>query len=208
MTTFDNYHFTIDRAGFATAAAEGLYGAPQGALAIEEIAPTYDAFIAVLDRFGGPWGWNRRPRYADEDGVRARLAEPETRLFVFREADAVIGYCLVGGVKQSLKERFWESAHATRVVETENIALDHTLTGGGRGRYFLEHILRDLLARYDAVWLMSRSSNHEGVPRFYEAMGMTRAATERSLPEDLISHAELARLRRRGGSASPALTVT
>lgn len=186
MSTFDNYHFTIDREGFRKAEAEGRYRHGGGSLSIREVAPAFDTFKNLLDRYGGPWGWNRRPKYLDEASVRARLAEAETRLLEFYDGDDRIGYCLIGGVKRSLKDRFWSASRGIEIAEIENIAIDKSLTGSRRGRFFLERVLRDLLSSYEAVYLSSRSTNHKGVPGFYLDMGMTLAHTEHDVPDDLV----------------------
>ncbi|MEM8597594.1 MAG: GNAT family N-acetyltransferase [Pseudomonadota bacterium] len=181
---FDNYHFTMLRPAFERAVAKGCYDHPADGLAVEPVVSTPETYLPLLQRFGGPWGWDRRPKYRDLDYIARRLAEAETRVLAFREAGREIGFAMTGRPAGGFEARF-AAAHGRPVAEIENIALHPAETGEGKGRWFLGALLRRLFADHSAVCLASRSTNHAGVPRFYRRMGFTLAHTERGLPDDL-----------------------
>ncbi len=186
MTTYDNYHLAISKQTFERKKLEGLYRCVNNSLSIQEHEPSYDLFKTLIDRYGGPWGWNRREKYHDkQEEIERRLSQPETRLLTLHDEDREIGYCLVVGMSKSLSSQFWERATDHRVIEIENFALDVAENGKGKGQVFLQRILDNLLGSYDTVYLSSRSTNHKGVIPFYQKMGMSVFHVERNLPDDL-----------------------
>lgn len=181
MSAFRNYHLAITKAEYQARS----YPALTGGLWLAEIAPTYDTFYALLKRVGGPWGWDRRPRYHDNQAMwEGRLQAPETRLHLFGHQDQVLGYCLAGTVKQDLSDIFTESATGASVIEIENFGLFPEHTGKRYGQTFLPAVFSHLFQDYDAVYLTTRSTNHGKVVPFYQGLGMSVIHTE-ILPDDL-----------------------
>lgn len=187
MNTYDNYHLAISKPTFERKSEEGLYNRTSNTLSIVKQKPEYDLFIELLDSYGKPWGWDRRPKYfKNRTEIEERLNNPETRLLTLHDQGEEIGYCLIVGMGKSLSAKFWERSSNQKVVEIENFALDTKETGRGKGQFFLQEILKGLLESYDTVYLSSRSTNHEGVIPFYQKMGMSVFHVEHRLPDDLV----------------------
>lgn len=181
MTDFINYHLAIEKdAFFATQWAVPRH-LPAN-MQIESVWPTYPLYQVMLDRVGGPWGWNRRPKYLDRKAVQERLDAPDTELFVLRVDGRIVGYTLVTHPNDAICAQF----APRRVIEIENYGLFLNETGKGYGKIFLPAIFSLLLKTNDVVYLSSRSTNHAKVIAFYQRLGMQIIKTE-TLPDDLVA---------------------
>lgn len=175
MTHFVKSHLSISRARYGFMKAQGAYESDPS-FTLEEREPNYTAFRMLLDRVGGPWGWNRRPKYrAERKKVEDRLKDPETRLFLLQVRGKTVGYCLA-----SLPEEGFADT-----IEIENFGLFPEHTGKGYGGRFLPMVFGALFGTYGNVYLSTRSTNHAKVVPFYEKLGMTVTRRER-LPDDLV----------------------
>lgn len=187
MTTYNNYHLAISKEAFTAAQDAGLYDIRGEGLSIREIAPTYEAFESRIKTYGGPWGWDRRPKYFHQrSAIEGRLSAEGTKLLSLLKYNKEIGYSLITEARASLSEQFFRAADG-KFAEVENIALAFNENGKGYGRYYLAEIFKDIFKDHDGIYLSSRSTNHNGVLRFYQKMGMTLLQVERDLPDDLIT---------------------
>ncbi len=193
MSRFTNYHLTISLSQYELARAAGKYersGMPAGLNMVKIEKPSYERFAALLEKVGGPWGWTRRPRYANRrEEIERLLAQPDTALYVFRHGESEIGYAMVNSGKAAFSGIFPGSVEQEKklqsIIEIENFGLFPAHTGKQYGRYFLAALLDALFKDYGIVYLSSRSTNHKRVIPFYESMGMKVLSTE-MLPDDLL----------------------
>ena len=151
MNSYTNYTFEI-RNPLSSCGTTGK---------LIEIANTPANFFPLLDRVGGPWGWDRRPKYLHPDLTDRRLfllAMPEY---------GTVGYAM------------------THKDEIENFGLFPEHTGKGIGGDFFPLVVNKVFEEHDKAWLTTRSTNHAKVPKFYADMGMTLKNIE-ELPDDLV----------------------
>lgn len=185
--TFQKIHFSMDRDSFNTGRV--CYALDPN-LTIEETIPIWGRFYPMLKRVGGPWGWDKRPKYLQEkrDEIEARLAEPDTRLFYLNADGQTVGYCLVTAYRHDLRHAFNSASHnlsRDQICEIENVGLFPEHTGKGYGRTFLPLIFEELLKDHEIVYLSTRSTNHAGVVPFYQRLGMRVTDIENRL-NDLV----------------------
>lgn len=171
---FHKIHFSMDRAEFTARRAQ--YSSDPD-LKIEETNPCWERFYTMLKRVGGPWGWDKRPKYHEDkqQEIEARLAEPDTRLFYLNAEGVTVGYCLVTAYRHDLRLAFNGSSRnldRNQICEIENIGLFPEHTGKGYGQTFLPLILDELFQDYEMIYLSTRSTNHSGVRPFYQKLGM------------------------------------
>lgn len=184
--TYNNYHLAISKDAFKAAHDAGLYDTRIAGLSMREIEPTYEAFEQRIKTYGGPWGWDRRPKYFDQrPAIEERLGADGTKLLSLLKDNKEIGYSLITEARASLSDKFFRAADG-KFAEIENIALAISESGKGYGRHYLGEIFKDLFRDHDGVYLSSRSTNHSKVLSFYQKMGMTLLHTERHLPDDLV----------------------
>lgn len=197
MSGFTNYHLAISRPQYELARAAGKYERPgtlpAGLNMVKIKDPSCDRFTALLEKVGGPWGWTRRPRYANERTALAQLlAKPDTALYVFRHGDTEVGYAMVNRGKADFDGVFPGGADQEEklksIIEIENFGLFPEYTGKQYGHYFLAALFDTLFQNYGTVYLSSRSTNHDRVIPFYRDMGMHVIFTE-TLPDDLLPSA-------------------
>lgn len=181
---FKKYHLAICRSDYKALAA------PAAGLSIERIPPDFSVYYPLLQRVGAPWGWDRRPKYvfAQAASMQERLAHPETRLYLLKQDDQTVGYCLSTGYFDPLSYVFQQAAggvHERRqICEIENFGLFPECTGKGYGQGLLPMIFEDLFKAYEVVYLSSRSTNHSKVIDFYKNLGM-RVTLVEEMPDDL-----------------------
>ena len=192
MASFTKYHLAISKDLYLQKQAENLYinPLPSHEMNILETKPDYGMFSLLLERTGGPWGWTRRPRYAEgnRQSILKLLGAPETRLFLLRDQQDIVGYCLTAApsFQNDLRKKFNQYAVSDHnVIEIENFGLFPEYTGKGYGRYFLPTLFEELLKDHDTVYLSTRGTNHPRVVPFYESLGM-RVIHQETLPDDLI----------------------
>ncbi len=180
MTGFTDYHFLISKEDARPAAPlkEGW--------SFQEVQPDYECFINLLKKVGGPYGWDRRPRYHNNRAFwESRLAAPETRMFLFMDAGKPVGYCLTGSAKEDLSSKFHCAARDESLIEIENFGLFPEFTQKGYGPAFLQAMFDELFTDHGHVYLSSRSTNGPNVVPFYQSGGMTLILSEEK-PDDLI----------------------
>lgn len=194
MSDYIKYHLAISSARYLALKESGALKTPApGRLNVLEIKPDYETFALLLDRVGGPWAWTRRPCYVrnNRPALVKLLKEPHTRLFLLREDETVLGYCLTVApdLDQGILDRMDGAGEPCRfrprVIEIENFGLFPEHTGKKYGRAFLPAMLDKLFADHDAVYLSTRSTNHARVVPFYESLGFSVIHQE-TLPDDLI----------------------
>ncbi len=194
MKHYTNYHLAISKNAYEENMRNGRYVCEAGDLSIVEIEPTFAKFRELLDRYGSKWNWDKRPKYlSDSASLRARIADTETRLFLFYSGPKKIGYALVSAPQS------FRAANNSRIIEIENIVLDSAQTGRGYGRFFLQSLFATLFEKYETVYLSSRSTNHSGVIPFYLRMGMEIIMIEKNMPDDLVTRKTIAKKRTLGG---------
>lgn len=188
MKTFTKYHLIITRDQYHAEKAKGTYRSPHArkTLNILEIRPTYNLFSLLIERVGGPWNWTRRPCYSETKRARTeqRLKHPQTRLFLLRKEQKILGYCLSSSPEFGGSGSAYENDESQKVIEIENFGFFPEHTGKNYGRFFLPELFNILFKRYDAVYLSTRSTNHARVVPFYLGLGMTIIHQE-ILPDDL-----------------------
>lgn len=189
---FRKIHLVIDTASYEEIKKVGLLKKKDPELHIQETQPTFENFYPLLSRVGGPWGWNRRPKYiySHKDEIAQRLIDPATRLFLLKKNEETIGYCLVTAYKDELSYTFNGcskniSISKEQVVEIENFGLFMEHTGQGYGQTFLPQIFDKLFENYKLIYLSTRSTNHPHVVAFYESLGMHVTLIE-EFPNDLL----------------------
>ncbi len=192
MATFTKYHLAISKDLYLQGQAGNLYTkpVPSHEMNILEVKSDYDMFSLLIERTGGPWGWTRRPRYGEDNrqSIQKLLNAPETRLFLLRDKQDIVGYCLTTApaLQNDLRQKFNHHAlpdHNT--IEIENFGFFPEHTGKGYGRYFLPALFGALFKDHDTVYLSTRSTNHPRVVPFYESLGM-QVIHQETLLDDLI----------------------
>ena len=175
MSYFVKTHLEIDRTRFARKMAGGAYRRDPD-FELVELPPRLGMVMELLRRVGGPWGWDRRPKYArDLPGFAERLRAPETRLFLLMRKNELVGYCLAAPPEKPGQD----------MIEIENFGLLNQYNGKGYGGVFLPMIFAALFKTHERIYLSTRSTNHPRVVPFYQRYGM--AVTEReTLQDDLI----------------------
>jgi len=177
MKTITKNHLAIGAHRFFWNVRAGRDEAARGDLNVKEVAPDYERFRALLEEVGGPWGWTCQERYR-EGPLRRRLGEPETRLLMLREGEREIGYALIVGVGQAIKDRFWPVANQPSVIEIENLGLFPGEEGSGRGWSFFEMIMTDLFESHDVVYWTMSSTNYPTLLDYYRRHGMQLLAQD------------------------------
>lgn len=184
---FDNFHLSIRADDVEVAPVQKTDATVYATHTLKKIKPAFNVYEKMLHLVGGPWAWDRRPKYLDRRSLKARLADAETRLYVMNVNQKPVGYCLVTAAPPEVLARF----NPERVVEIENFGFFLNETGKGYGHYFLPLILNDLFNTYEVVYLASRSTNHKRVIPFYEKVGFQVFKIE-TLPEDVLPTEKIA----------------
>ena len=189
MSFYTNYHLAISKKEHVSRLKNELRVEGVQKLSYRAIPATYADFQSLLSRYGGAWGWDKRPKYfSTRSALVRRLEQDETRLYVFYKEDKEIGYCLVTAPAKFRGKNLRENKH---IIEIENIALAAEVTGQGYGRYFLQEMFSILFEHYETIYLSSRSTNHSGVIPFYLRMGMSIIHTEYNVPSDLVENEKI-----------------
>jgi len=176
---FDNYILGISKADFQAANDNH----PESSLK-SEVLPgngNYELYSNLLKRVGEPWGWDRRPKYAnDNEDLRARVALPTTHIHLFKKFNEILGYSLTVA-RPDLKSAF------NNIYEVENFGFFLEHCGKGYGSYFLNDTFKYLFNHEaDYIHLESRSTNHEKVLPFYIENGMKVINVIQNNPDDLL----------------------
>ena len=138
-----------------------------GKLRTDDVALNYGSYKKRLDSIGSPWGWDKRPKYQDICATTARISDSRSRLYTLLLDDKEIGYSLTVP-RDDLSEIF-----RVRVGEIENFGVVVEHNGSGYGAPFFKYVCNELFKQgFDAVFLSTRSTNHEKVLPFYEKLGM------------------------------------
>lgn len=191
---FRKIHLVIDRKNFEMRKAANDHDLCEWNLHIEQIEPTLDNYLPLLHKVGGPWGWDRRPKYSKLhlDEIVERLNDPVTQLLLLKKDDDVIGYCLVAPFKDELKYTFNTHARSRpvandNVIEIENFGLLKEETKHGYGAAYLMAIFDRLFKdkQRSHVYLSTRTTNHPRVVAFYRAAGMHITGIEQQ-EDDLL----------------------
>ena len=172
---FTNYHLGISKEAF-----ENFEYKIDPDLNIEEVFPHFSAYIKLFKKVGTDWGWDRRPKYHDEESVKVRVEKG--RLLLLKKFNEVAGYCLA-----IYREDLTMEFNKKSVGEIENFGLFPEFNAKGYGKTFLPQVFKELFKTNDYIYLSSRSTNHKGVIPFYQKLGMKVLKTE-ELEDDL--HAE------------------
>jgi len=134
---------------------------------IHSVSLDYASYKKRLDRLGSPWAWEKRPKYQDQQAIEERISDPRSKLFDLTIDHKDVGYCLVVP-RDDLSEEFGVS-----VSEIENFAIDVDYNGRGYGSPFFRYVCKDIFSNYaEAIFLSTRSTNHDKVLPFYERLGM------------------------------------
>jgi len=171
---FTNYHLAISREEY-----NDIEYRTDPSLNIEEIAPDFKKYLTLLVHVGNPWGWDRRPKYAnDSENLRTRVEHG--RLHLLKKFNDVTGYCL------SVKRKDLTSEFNRKsVAEIENFGLFPEHNAKGYGRTFLPLIFNELFKTSDMIYLSTRSTNHPKVIPFYQSLGM-KIIRQETLEDDLL----------------------
>ncbi len=209
--TFILLHLAISRGLYEKNKRNGVYKAsPQtkeGVLGIErKYSPESEDFLFRLQKGGHPYGWDKREKYQprNKNHIDSMMKDSKTRLFRFTLDDEEIGFCLVTGLpphketsqntqgisKEQAIDMFRDNRQLssnTSAIEINKIALYPEFTNKGYGNYFLAKLLDILIIeeQNDIVYLNTRDTNHDGVPRFYYRNGV-EVFTQENLISDLI----------------------
>lgn len=172
---FTNYHLAISKEEYLRQSYK-----LQPGLNAQEIPPDFQTFSDLLKRVGGPWGWDRRPKYSMEtEALKQRVYNKESHLYLLNNFNEVTGYCFA--VKRAdLTTTFNRNA----ITEIENFGLFPEHTGKQYGGTFLPLIFEKLFEHNDIVYLTTRSTNHTKVVSFYESLGM-KVIQKEELEDDL-----------------------
>lgn len=175
---YSNYKLGLSRKDYTPANDNKKNG-----LSIERLPGkgNYKIYKAMLGKVGGPWLWDKRPKYAnDNEALRQRIARLSTTIHLFQYFNQTIGYSLT-------VERPDLSSQFNKVAEIENFGLVPEFNGKGLGDYFLHETFKYLFEHgYDNIHLESRSTNHEKVIPFYQRNGMKLIEVDKNLPDDLV----------------------
>lgn len=191
--SFTKFHLVISKEEFLTAQKAGKFsGDVSPGLSLKRVDTDHEMFYLLMRIVGGPYGWHRRMEYHDatahEELVEV-LSQPDSRLWLFKWGHETVGFCCAANVEPSLVEIFQAKAganeHAPTVSEIYKIGLFNEFTGHGWGRAFLGKVFAALFADCDAVYLNTRSTNHDKVVPFYESVGM-RVAHAEECEDDLL----------------------
>ncbi|MFY0601631.1 MAG: hypothetical protein JXR03_18300 [Cyclobacteriaceae bacterium] len=169
---FTNYHLGISKDAF-----ENFNYKLDPDLNIQEVFPHFEDYMRLFKKVGSEWGWDRRPRYYNQDSLKERV--DSGKLFLLKKFDEVKGYCLAID-RSDLTSQF--NKHS--VEEIENFGLFPEFNAQGFGKTFLPLIFNELFKKHDYIYLSSRSTNHEKVIPFYQKLGMKTLKTE-ILEDDL-----------------------
>lgn len=172
---FTNYHLAISKEQYLKQAYQF-----QSGLNIQETERDFKTYYNLLQRVGGPWGWDRRPKYyAEMESLKERVYNKGSHLFLLNNFNTAVGYCFA--IKRNdLTSTF--NRHAVTEIENFGLFLEHT--GKGYGRTFLPLVFEKLFEENDLVYLTTRSTNHAKVVPFYTSLGMQVIKTE-ELEDDL-----------------------
>lgn len=132
---------------------------------------SFDEYLEMFQRVGGPWGWDRRPKYHDDiDGLKERFNA--ATIYSLTHDHEIVGYCM------AIPRKDLSIGFGRRVGEIENFGLFNSQTARGHGPALLPLIFSDMFNRYSTVYLESRSTNHPKVVSFYQAQGMHLLASD------------------------------
>lgn len=171
-------HFSIDKETYLKRLEKGVYKSSWDQLWHRDIPNDFDTFHKYLVRVGHEWGWDSMKDRFSAAAMNPKLSHPETKLRELMEQDRVVGYTLILSPAQKLKDRFWNAADHSGVIEIENLGLFPEECGGGKGWSFFEMQFKDLFQRYGTVYWSMSSTNHPHLQAYYERKGMNLLATD------------------------------
>lgn len=132
---------------------------------------SFPEYLELLQRVGGPWGWDRRPKYYDDlEGLKERFGQ--ATVYSLTSGHEIVGYCM------TIPRKDLSIGFMRRVGEIENFGLFIEQTGRGHGPALLPLIFAHMFERYNTVYLESRSTNHPKVVSFYQQQGMKLLAAD------------------------------
>lgn len=181
---FINSHLAVSKADHGARSGD-LYADQDDTRLIERDAPALGAFLPLLKRVGGAYGWNRRPKYLDFPDLSTRLAAPQTRFFDIVHKGQSAGYALITAYDTGLSSVFDQKSMGQSVIEIENFGLFQGQTGHNVGDDALELLLKDLFKDHETVYLTTRSTNHPKVLGFYLDHGF-QILRQDICPDDLV----------------------
>lgn len=178
-------------------------------------SPTKKAemFLERLRRGGGPFGWDAREKYQDENisALADHIAEDEhSRLFDFMSNGEHVGFCKISGINISWQRQSFEKglnkhdavmhfmkqenqSGFPRPIEIDKIAIFPEFMSNGHGSVALPNMMRlifqELKENYNVIYLDTRDTNPVGTEQFYARMGV-RAFCFEVLPNDLTREIE------------------
>lgn len=185
----------------------------------EESVPKYGDLIQLLKDVGEKYGWDRRREFYDPESKKEiikQLKQSGSRRFTFMAGQKEVGGCIVANIEpeEQLRELFTRAGRlpqysdlkpetAANTVEIYKIGLKDQYTRHGWGKYFLGELLTTLfdeskdktnvIQNPDAVYLNTRSTNHNRVVNFYKDFNMNMI-NGMTYPDDLISLQEIVAL--------------
>ncbi len=137
-------------------------------LSVHNVVLNYGSYKERLNNIGSPWGWDKRPKYQDRYSTTKRISDSRSRLYTLHLNEKEIGYSLTVP-RDDLSKIF-----RVQVGEIENFGIAVKQNGNGYGAPFFKHVCNELFQQgFDAIFLSTRSTNHEKVLPFYEKLGMS-----------------------------------
>lgn len=212
--SFLRYDLVITREGHEQNMASGVYPepdrwAPELTIRQEDV-PTYKDLKTILEKVGGPYGWDRRKEFQDRASIKHisdKLAEPTSKRFSFwaagRNGLEEVGGTIIANIEPKVSriiEKAETKGHlnltheqAENSIEIYKIGLFPEFTNKGWGKHFVPQVLQALftdVSHPSVVYLNTRSTNHNGVISFYRSLNMHVIHAE-NYPDDLIPEAEI-----------------
>lgn len=161
---FINYKLAIHKEDYKPLPAKQGYSATP-------IECSFPEYLEMFQRVGGPWGWDRRPKYHDDiAGLKERFNT--ATMYSLTHHNEIVGYCM------AIPRKDLSISFMRRVGEIENFGLFKSQTAKGHGPALLPLILSDMFNAYTTVYLETRSTNHPKVVPFYQSQGMHVLASD------------------------------
>ena len=176
--TIERYHWFLEKTQYLSHIANGHFkNTWSDSLSYEKVPRqdmTYEALVTMMRRVG--FGWENKSNNK-VTLLSERLKHDRTELFRLKHEHEEIGFSLHATPSFQLPQQFYNCAHGLKVREIEALGLYRGQAGAGRGRSFFEMFFQKIFCDYDAVYWTQSSSNHPGLYKFYERMGMQHIAT-------------------------------
>lgn len=140
----------------------------------------------LIVKVGGPWNWDKRYQYADQNAVQEILEKPAAQFLLFKQDQKIVGYCVSHDEQVELTDDFNQTNLGGKPVKASRIEQFGFLpeeVNKGHGHYFLPRVFELSFENYEFVYLTTRHTNHPKVIDFYKSLGMRVVHTEER-PDD------------------------